>query len=66
MWREKELMEDLHPRKSEARKLKTLALYFHHLQLKGEDSLGFSHITKEDYDEFKSQPHHWSSMDQKF
>ena len=57
MWTEEELME------SETRKLKTLALYFHRLQLKGEASLGFSLLTKEDYDEFKSCACNWVGMD---
>ena len=34
--KEEELMEDLRDTKSETRELKTLALYFHYLQLKGE------------------------------
>ena len=66
MWIEKEIMEDLPASKSEARKLKTLALYFHYLQLKSEASLVFSHTNKEYYDELKSQPHHWISMDRNF
>ena len=63
---EEELMEDLCATKSEIRKLKTLALYFHHLQLKGEASLGFSYLTKEDYEEFKSHSRHWIHMDPRF
>ena len=59
-------MDDLSASKSEARKLKTLVLCFHHLQLKGEASLGFSHITKEYYDKFNSQPHDWSYVGRKF
>ena len=58
MWIEKELMDDLSASKNEARKLKTLALCFHRLQLKGKALLGFSRITKEDCDEFKSHPRH--------
>ena len=47
MRKEKVLMDDLPTIKSETIKLKTLALYFHRLQLKGETSLGSSHPTKE-------------------
>ena len=59
-------MEDLCATKSEIRKLKILSLYFHYLQLKGEASLGFSPLTKEDYEEFKSHPRHWIDMDSRF
>ena len=27
---------------------------------------GFSRIAEEEYDDFKSQPHHWSYVDRKF
>ena len=47
MWTEKEFMDDFCATKSEARKFRTLALYFNCLQLKGEASLGFSRVTKE-------------------
>ena len=50
----------------EARKLKILALYFHHLPLTGESSLRLSRLTREKYDNFKYRPHHWSSMDRYF
>ena len=53
MMMDKELMDHFFTRQSKARKLKTLALYFHDLQLNGKASLGFSHTTKEDYDYFK-------------
>ena len=43
---EEELMDNLSATKSEIRKLRTLSLYFDYLQLKGEASLGFSHLTK--------------------
>ena len=66
MWTEKELMEWLSATKSELRNLKTLDFYFHHIQLKIEASLGFSHLTKEDYYELKSQPLRWFGMDHKF
>ena len=46
-------MEGLCATKSEIGKLKTLALYFHHLQLKGEA-------------EFKHHPRHWIEMDPRF
>ena len=59
-------MEYLRTTKSEMRKLKTLALCFHHLQLKGEASLWFSHLTKEDYDKFKSHPRQWFDIDRRF
>ena len=55
---EKELMDDFSTSESDARKLRTLALYFHHLQLRGKASIGLSHITREECDEFKSHPHH--------
>ena len=66
MWTEKELMDHYCATKSEARKFRTLALYFNYLQLKGEASLGFSHITKENIKELKSHPRHWISMDRRF
>ena len=53
MMKEKELMDDLFNSEIEARKLENLALYFHHLQLNGEASLGFSHINKENYGNLK-------------
>ena len=59
-------MEDLRANKSEIIKLETLTLYFHRLQLKGEASLGFSYLDKEDYDEFKSCPRNWVGMDLRF
>ena len=59
-------MEDLRATKSKIRKFKTLVLYFHHLQLKGEALLGFSHLTKEDYEEFKYHLRHWIDMDPRF
>ena len=59
-------MDDFYATKSEARKFRTLALYFNYLQLKGEASLGFSHVTKENFEEFKSHPHHWVNMDRRF
>ena len=58
MFIEEEFMEDLRPTKTEVRKLKILSLYFCYLQLKGEASLDFSHLTKKDYEEFKSHSHH--------
>ena len=59
-------MEDFSATKSETRKFRTLALYFNHLQLKGEASLEFSHLVKEDYEELKSHPRHWIGMDRRF
>ena len=66
MWTEKELMDHYCATKSEARKFRTLSLYFNYLQLKGEASLGVSHITKENIEEFKSHPRHWINMDRRF
>ena len=37
---------------SESRKLKTLDFYFYYLQLTGEDSIGVSHLTRKDFDDF--------------
>ena len=57
MMTEEYLMEEFYTSKSEAKKMRTLAISLHCLQLKGEASLGFHHITKEEYDDFKSQLH---------
>ena len=56
-------MDNLSTSKIETMKLKKLALYFHQLQLKDEASIVFSYTTKGDYNNFKSQQYHWSSMD---
>ena len=66
IWIEKELMDDFSTTKSETRQFRILALYFNHLQLKGEDLLGFSHLTKEDYEKLKSHPRHCIDMDCRF
>ena len=50
---DEELMEDFSTIEIEVSKMKTLTLYLHFLQLKGEYSLGFSHITKYNHDAFK-------------
>ena len=47
-------MDDFSTTKSETRKFRTLALYLHYLQVKDKALLVFSHLTKEDYEEFKS------------
>ena len=66
MWTEKELIGNFYATKSEVRKFKTLALYFNYLQLKGKASLGFSRITKENIEEFKSHPRHWINIDRRY
>ena len=62
---EEELMKDFPANKSEVRKMRTLNFCFHCLQRKGEASLGFYLITKEDCYDFKSQLDHCSSIDVK-
>ena len=59
-------MDECSGSESEDRKLKTLAFYFHQLQLTGEDSFEFSYLIREVFDDFKSYPLHWSSINRYF
>ena len=63
MMTEEELIENFSTSEIKVKKIRTLALYLHCLQLKGETSLGFSRITKQHYEDFKSQLHRWKLID---
>ena len=66
MFSANDLKESFSASENKIRNMKTLALYYHYLQTKGEASFRFSGITKKDCDNFKSQPRNWSSVSKDF